>query len=123
MIMALSAKNKIGFIDTSVSRPPEDSPEFPLWTHCNHMVRSWLLNSINDDLASHIIYAKITSEVWPNLKEQFSQSTAPRIFQIRRLVSNHMQGQAFIVVYFNKLKAYWDELFSYPPIPYFCGAR
>lgn len=79
---------------------------FDLPNFLNHMVLSWLLNSIDGDLASHVIYAETASEVWANLKEQFEQSNAPRILQIRRMIYTHMQEQTSVVAYFNKLKAY-----------------
>ncbi|XP_070017979.1 uncharacterized protein [Nicotiana sylvestris] len=37
MIVSLSARNKIGFIDGSCPRPGEDTPQFKHWERCNNM--------------------------------------------------------------------------------------
>ena len=55
MIMALTAKNKIGFVDGSISKPDPTDPLFLSWTRCNNMVLSWLLNSVSKEIAGSII--------------------------------------------------------------------
>lgn len=48
--LALSAKNKLGMIDGTLSQPAESSNLFGLWSRCNDMVLSWLLNSISHEI-------------------------------------------------------------------------
>ncbi|CAA0837804.1 Unknown protein [Striga hermonthica] len=86
------------------------------------MVISWLLNSIHPDIASSVIYAETASEIWADLEERFSQGNDSRIFQIKREIVEHRQGQQSISVYYTKLKALWDELSSYHgPLTCSCG--
>ncbi|KAL6346392.1 hypothetical protein AAG906_033188 [Vitis piasezkii] len=80
---------------------------------CNDMVISWLLNSIHPDIANSVIYAKTTIEIWADLQERFSQGNNSRIYQIKRDIVEHRQGQQSISVYYTKLKAFGDELSSY----------
>ncbi|XP_055808935.1 uncharacterized protein LOC129877457 [Solanum dulcamara] len=40
IIISLSAKNKMSFIDGSAEIPSADTPEFKFWTRCNNMVWS-----------------------------------------------------------------------------------
>jgi hypothetical protein len=56
MSMALSAKNKLGFIDGSLAKPAEDTSEYFAWDRCNNMVLSWILNSVSQEISSSIIY-------------------------------------------------------------------
>lgn len=60
MIHALTAKNKIGFIDGSIEMPSEtDQPvEFASWNQCNSMILLWLTHSVESDLAQGVIHAK-----------------------------------------------------------------
>ena len=62
------------------------------------MVLSWILNSINLDIADSVIYAESAVEVWFHLKEIFSQNNAPRIFQIQRDKKSHHQGTMSVTV-------------------------
>ncbi|RVW99200.1 Retrovirus-related Pol polyprotein from transposon RE1 [Vitis vinifera] len=113
MRISLSAKDKIGFVTGSIKPPSSTDDSFPSWQRCNDMVISWLLNSIHPDIASSVIYAETTSEIWADLRERFSQGNDSRIYQIKRDIVEHRQGQQSISVYYTKLKAFWDELSSY----------
>jgi len=44
MIYALTAKNKVGFINGSIQPPSETKQptEYALWNRCNNMILSWL---------------------------------------------------------------------------------
>ena len=79
MIHALTAKNKIGFINRSIQPPSktEQPTEYALWSQCNSMVLSWLIHSVEPDLAQRVIYAKTAHQVWEDFKDQFSQKNAP----------------------------------------------
>ncbi|KAI3820683.1 hypothetical protein L1987_08231 [Smallanthus sonchifolius] len=50
MSIALSAKNKLGFVDGTVVRPTS-SPNLELWKRCNDMVISWILNTLSSDIS------------------------------------------------------------------------
>ncbi|KAK0604157.1 hypothetical protein LWI29_012629 [Acer saccharum] len=52
-------------------------------------------------------------EVWEDLRERFSQSNAPRIFEIQRDIAYLRQEQLSVSTYYTKLKGLWDELTSY----------
>ena len=92
MRMALSAKNKLGFIDSTIPQldPLVHPEEFALWQRCNDMVLSWILNSIDVDLANSVIYTDSALDVWEDLKECVSQSNAPCLYKNWRAISSVM---------------------------------
>lgn len=47
IIIALSAKNKLGFIDGTCKISEPNSSQYQAWSRCNDMVTSWLLNSLS----------------------------------------------------------------------------
>lgn len=47
MIIALSARNKLGFVDGSLSKPIGDASLLRIWTRCNDLVISWFLASLD----------------------------------------------------------------------------
>ena len=58
MMIALSVKNKLGFIDGSFPKP--DSSDLPLlnsWIKNNNVFISWILNSVSKDYS----VARVTS--------------------------------------------------------------
>ena len=75
MWMALNAKNKLGFVYGLISQSTVG-----MWSLCNSMVTSWLLNVVSKDIADSLLDIDTTQTVWSYLHDRFCQSNAPRIF-------------------------------------------
>ncbi len=87
------------------------------------MVLSWILNSLSKKISASVIYLDTSIEVWKDLKERFSQSNGPRIYQLQKAIASLSQDQGSVSSYYTKLKGSWDELMNYRPIPACtCGA-
>ena len=124
MMMALSAKNKLSFVDGTLPRPPNlyDSQGLA-WTRCNNMVLSWLLNSVSTEIANSIIYIDDASEIWNDLQDRFSQHNGPQIFQLKKSIASLCQENNSVSTYFTTMKGLWDELANHQPLPECtCGA-
>ncbi|KAM5572249.1 hypothetical protein ABKV19_012354 [Rosa sericea] len=113
MRLSLSAKNKLGLIAGTIKAPSSTDAKYPMWKRCNDMVLTWILHSINPDIASSVIFSDTAAAVWSDLKDRFSQGDDSRIYQIRQEIAECRQGQQSVSVYYTKLKALWDELASY----------
>ena len=75
MMIALSVKNKLGFIDGSISKPAGNDPNLlSSWIRNNNIVISWILNSISKDISASIIFSESAFEIWLDLKDCFYQS-------------------------------------------------
>jgi len=70
MMIALSTKSKLYFVDGSLQRPDPNSPNFKKWIKCNDMVMSWILNVLTKTIADNIIYAKSARQIWIELEER-----------------------------------------------------
>ncbi|XP_031494235.1 uncharacterized protein LOC116260215 [Nymphaea colorata] len=123
MTMALLAKNKMSFVDGSLPKPTSPASLVISWERCNNMVISWLLNAIHKPLMPTVVYAKEAAFVWKELKIRFTQSNAPRLYQIQQQIINCKQGQSPISIYYTRIKGLWDEYDAYvtPPVCD-CGA-
>lgn len=62
MLMALTSKSKLGFVDESMSSPAT-SPLFHSLTRCNIIVFSWLLNSLIKEIVANVIYVDSIMEM------------------------------------------------------------
>ncbi|XP_070040867.1 uncharacterized protein [Nicotiana tomentosiformis] len=56
VLRSLSVKKKLGFINGDHKRPDATSPQFCQWERCDDMVTSWILNSLEKDIANNIEY-------------------------------------------------------------------
>ncbi|XP_061348597.1 uncharacterized protein LOC133293976 [Gastrolobium bilobum] len=123
LLLALTAKNKLVFIDGTIVRPPSTDLLFSSWNRCNSMVISWILNSVANDIADNLLYFSTGYKVWNDLKTRYSQANGPRIFQLKQRISSLCQGSLDVNGYYSKLKSLWDELQDYILLPSCtCGA-
>lgn len=114
--IALSAKNKMGFIDGSIQKPvSNDMNLINSWNRNNSVVISWILNSVSKEISASILYSESASAIWIDLQHRFQQSNGPRIFQLRRELINLNQDQLSVNAYYTKLKSLWEELNKFRP--------
>ena len=68
MTTALSAKNKLGFINGTVLQPYDEAdPLFSDWKRCNDLVLSWITNCLSRQIYATVLYVYIANEVWDDL--------------------------------------------------------
>ena len=105
----------MGFVKGSIKAPSKETdPEgYATWSRCNDRVHSRIVNTLNPEIADSLIYYSTAHEVWKDLRERFSQSNAPCIFEIQQDIAYLRQEQLFVSAYYTKLKGLWDELASY----------
>ncbi|XP_022848779.1 uncharacterized protein LOC111371099 [Olea europaea var. sylvestris] len=116
MRIAMSIKNKLGFIDGSITEPDDENSELlNSWTRNDNIVISWIRNSVSKEISASVIYAVTAYEIWTDLKDRFQQKNGPRIFQLIRDLMNLIQDQDSVIVFFTKLKTLWEELSNYRP--------
>ncbi|KAI9174714.1 hypothetical protein LWI28_021768 [Acer negundo] len=119
--MALRGKNKLGFVGGTLIKPSIEK-DVPNWARCNDLVSSWIMNSVSLDIRNSILYAETTNEIWNDLKERFSQSNVPKIYQLKQSISALKQDNSTVSDYFTHLKSLWDDLNSMASIsPCACG--
>lgn len=71
MLIALSAKNKVAFVNGSCEKPADNSPKLRQWERCNDMVISWILNALVKDIAQSVLYNDSAKEIWSKLEQRF----------------------------------------------------
>ncbi|XP_074373755.1 uncharacterized protein LOC141714118 [Apium graveolens] len=117
MSLALSAKNKLGFVTGKFKVPSESSSYFTHWQRCNDMIITWLLNSVVPEIRSSLVYIALASDVWDDINMRFSQGNGPRIFELKRALSSLAQENLTVSGYYTKFKMFWDDLLQASSIP------
>ena len=91
MHLAILAKNKIGFLDGSISKPSStNSILYNAWTRNNNIVISWIFNSVSKEISSSILYDESAATIWNDLKVRFHQKkkNGPHIYNLRKSLMN-----------------------------------
>ena len=128
VFLALSSRNKFGFVNGSISEPDPTSPLFNSRNRCNITILSWLTNSLSPDLKASVIYINSAKDLWIDLKNRLSQDNTPRLFELQNEISNLVQGSMSVSSYFTKFETLWDEFVNNQPFtvyncPCVCGSK
>ena len=110
MTTSLEAKNKLGFLDGSIVKPPENDPYYRIWCRCNSMVKSWLLNSVTKPIYTNILYFKNASDIWKDLHTRFHKLNLIRLYKLRHQIHSFRQGSLDLSSYHMKTQSLWEEL-------------
>ena len=123
MTIALDAKNKIGFVDGSINRPATSDLNFRLWSRCNSMVKSWILNTVSPQIYRSILRLNDAVDIWKDLHSRFHMTNLPRTFNLTQEIQDLRQGSMSLSEYYTTLKTLWDQLDSTdePDDPCICG--
>ncbi|XP_019235173.1 PREDICTED: uncharacterized protein LOC109215546 [Nicotiana attenuata] len=70
VLIAFSAKNKLGFINETLPRPKDGAPDLKSWIRCNDMVFAWLLNPLTVEIRSSVIHSKSVRILWKQLEDR-----------------------------------------------------
>ncbi|XP_021596679.1 uncharacterized protein LOC110603290 [Manihot esculenta] len=116
MIIALKAKDKLGFINGKCKMPEQNDKNYEEWQKTDNVVMSWILNTLSKELAEIFLYATNAYELWEELKERFRDSNGPLMYQLMKEINNVSQANINLMIYYTKLKKLWDEYAYLEPI-------
>ena len=80
--MALNVRNKLGFIDGTMPQPPLTHRDYRVWSRCNDIVATWLINSVSKKIGQSLLFISTAEGIWSNLCTRFKQDDAPRVYDI-----------------------------------------
>lgn len=114
---ALKARNKLGFIDGTITQPLDTSDEAYFWVMINSLIVSWIHNTIDPVLEPSIPYFYAAKDLWDVIKQRFDVGNGPRMYQLQYDLNALKQQGMSVTEYYNKLRHLWDALDAFAPIP------
>ena len=73
MVMALNAKNKLAFVNVMLPYPSSTNLLFAIWSRCDSMVYSWILNLVSKEIVDSFLYLDSAFAIWFDFCERFQQ--------------------------------------------------
>lgn len=118
MLLTLSTKNKLGFVNGRIPMPDLDSPDYPFWERCNDLVISWIIFNLDDTIATSVLYMTSAQEIWEDLEERFGDASMAQIYALEQQLLDVSQGSDTVSEFFTKIKTVWDGLNDADPLPH-----
>ncbi|XP_019179261.1 PREDICTED: uncharacterized protein LOC109174480 [Ipomoea nil] len=117
MTMALSCKNKVAFINGTITKPSMDNVEkYLAWERCNNIVGSWIVRTLAPTIAHSVLWIDTACGIWNDLKRRFSKQYLFRIAEINCEIYQTKQRDSSLNEYFTRQKLLWDELSILRPL-------
>ena len=99
--------------------PLSEDPLYKRWIEEEHIVRSWLLDSMNADYFQKFIEYKTAKEIWEAVHKFYSKKNdASKISSLVNRANALQQGDKSVMAYANELSSIYNELDFYRPPQY-----
>lgn len=82
MVIGLTAKNKMSFVDGTLTKPESTADEYKAWSRCNSMVIGWIITVLEPQIAASIMYVDTAREIWVELEERCGQPSSAQVYAI-----------------------------------------
>ena len=82
MLTALSAKNKVKFVNRSIKGYASNRTLHTTWKRCNNMVVDWLVHSVSPSIRHSILWMNDARVILKYLRPRYSQGDLLRISEL-----------------------------------------
>ena len=121
--MHIAGRKKMGYITGRKAAPAEDDPDYDEWEAENALVKSWLINSMSENLMSHFVQCGTAKEVWDAVKRSYLDiSDSSQVYELMKKSFQLRQGGRPLAEYYNELNSIFMELDYRRPNDMTCAA-
>ena len=103
----MKSKNKLGFIEETLTKPTpkegEDQSELNAWEMVNSMICSLIIHVIDPKLHNSVAYANTVYFMLENLWKRYAVANAPKIHQLKTDLASCKQGGLEVVEFYSRL--------------------
>lgn len=89
VVISLSAKNKLGFVNGTIPEPEQsDSKMYQAWQRVNTTLMSWFYKILDPMKARSVLYYPTACAIWRNLEERFGQVSSTQMFSLTQQLAD-----------------------------------
>ena len=117
MVLALTSKNKLSFVDGTLEKPSEDSSKYSAWVRCDSMIIGWIVSNLGVLIARSVLNLNTAREIWLDLEEMFGQGSAAQLYSLNEEWTSLTQDSNMTIAEYSRAKVIWDEVDSITSFP------
>lgn len=84
MMLTLSAKNKLGFVDGTIKAPEKTATNYKNLERCNDLVISQLIFNLDESIAKSVLFMNMAQEIWTKLEERYRYASVAQIYSLEQ---------------------------------------
>ncbi|KAL5820794.1 hypothetical protein ACOSQ3_022676 [Xanthoceras sorbifolium] len=109
--MYILGRGKGDYLTGKKTAPAKEDSSYATWEAENFMVMSWLVNSMEEDIAANYLGHPTAKAMWNNLSQMYSDlGNQSQIYEIELKIGETKQGTESVTKYFSGLKRLWQDL-------------
>ncbi|KAF7814546.1 Retrovirus-related Pol polyprotein from transposon RE1 [Senna tora] len=109
--MFICGKGKDDYLTGAAKAPDQNTSAHKKWKAEDHMVMSWLVNSMTTEVGDNFLLYPTSHEIWEAAKEAYStQEKSAEIYEVECILHNLKQGDMLVNQYFTSLNRCWQKL-------------
>ncbi|KAJ9695340.1 hypothetical protein PVL29_010697 [Vitis rotundifolia] len=95
---------------------PKDS-EYAAWCQSDGLVKTWMLNSLESEIAASVGLTSTAKEMWDGIKEMFSNDgNNSRIFSLFQQLVDNKEGERSLLEFFAAYRGIINEFRELLPL-------
>ena len=87
MSRGLKARNKLGFVDGTLTLEKTDVSKTSKWERVNVVVCNWILGSISESIYASHVYSDKAKDIWDELFETYNKADGSVVFNIHQQIN------------------------------------
>nr|GME06576.1 Retrovirus-related Pol polyprotein from transposon RE1 [Ipomoea batatas] len=104
ILMYVSGRGKDEYLTGEVLKPEETDATYRQWKSENHMVMSWLINSMLPGIGENFLLYHTAKEIWDGARDTYSSSeNTSELFEIETKLFELKQGDSDVTQYYNTI--------------------
>lgn len=118
VMIALSARNKLVFVNGTLPKPVSTDPSYKAWERVNSVVIGWLIGAVDSKIGRSVQWFSTAHEIWKDLENRFGQCSFAQLFSLQEEADKTSQTpDRSIADFYTKIKSVWFEIDSVNPLP------
>ena len=114
VFMFICGRGKDGHLTGEITTPDSTDPKYRAWKTDDHLVMSWLINSMTTEIGENFLLYKTAKEIWEAARETYSSTdNSSELFEIETRLYDLRQGDLDVTQYFNTMSRCWLQLDMY----------
>ena len=92
--MYIQGRGKIGYLTGDTKAPNSNNATYATWDAENSMVMAWLVNSMDEDIASNYMCYPTSKELWDNVNSMyFDLGNQSQVYKLQLQLRETRQGE------------------------------